>query len=177
MGATTRRIALEVGCSEGALYVHFKGRLTLFLAMLENILLDMIGPLSALGEKVGQGTVAGNLRDALAGVYRFQERASPLFAGLFADAKLLSAFRKSLLSTSQGPHLSLGALAGYIREEQNIGRVDGTLDASLAASILLSCCFFRAFNEHFFAKPLEPAWDIYAAHLVSAVLRATPKKG
>ena len=36
-GVTTRQIAQEVGCSEGVLYVHFKGRLELLLAMLERL--------------------------------------------------------------------------------------------------------------------------------------------
>ena len=36
-GITTREIAQEVGCSEGALYFHFKGRLELLVAMLEEI--------------------------------------------------------------------------------------------------------------------------------------------
>lgn len=40
-GVTTRQISHEVGCSEGALYVHFKGRLELLLAMLEKSLPDL----------------------------------------------------------------------------------------------------------------------------------------
>ena len=36
-GVTARQIAQEVGCSEGVLYVHFKGRLELLLAMLERL--------------------------------------------------------------------------------------------------------------------------------------------
>ena len=43
-GVTTRQISEEVGCSEGALYVHFKGRLELLLSMLEESLPDMLGP-------------------------------------------------------------------------------------------------------------------------------------
>lgn len=44
-GITTRQISEEAGCSEGALYVHFKGRLELLLAMLEESLSEMLGPL------------------------------------------------------------------------------------------------------------------------------------
>ena len=49
-GVTTRRISQKVGCSEGALYFHFKGRLDLLLAMLEESLPDMLGPLHTLRE-------------------------------------------------------------------------------------------------------------------------------
>src|SRR6516165_8883662 len=48
-GVTTRQISQEVGCSEGALYVHFKGRLELLLAMLEESLPNMLEPRQRLG--------------------------------------------------------------------------------------------------------------------------------
>ena len=41
-GITTRQISEEAGCSEGALYVHFNGRLELLLAMLEESLPEML---------------------------------------------------------------------------------------------------------------------------------------
>jgi len=55
-GVTTRQIAQEVGCSEGALYVHFDGRLELLLTMLEESLPDMLRPLQTLSESVGRGS-------------------------------------------------------------------------------------------------------------------------
>src|SRR5262245_50376272 len=59
-GVTTRQISKEVGCSEAALYVHFKGRLELLLAMLDESLPDMLGPLKTLRESVGQGSPHAN---------------------------------------------------------------------------------------------------------------------
>src|SRR5215475_12737065 len=55
-GVTTRQISKEVGCSEGALYVHFKGRLELLLAMLEESLPGMLKPLKELREATGSGS-------------------------------------------------------------------------------------------------------------------------
>jgi AcrR family transcriptional regulator len=170
-GVTTRRLSQEIGCSEGALYVHFESRLGLLLAMLEEILPDMVEPLESLTASIGQNSVEANLVSAVTGIYAFQSRAAPLFAGLFAEPDLLTAFRKSLLSQRKGPHLSIGALADYIRGEQHLRRIDADIDADVSASVLLSACFFRAFTERFFAKPIQPPWKQYAPLLVACALQ------
>src|SRR5208283_3116875 len=92
-GVTTRQIAEEAGCSEGALYVHFKSRLELLLAMLEESLPEMLGPLRTLQRQVGRGSPQVNLATALRGIFRFHQRATPRVAGLFADPELHAAFR------------------------------------------------------------------------------------
>src|SRR5271163_4521504 len=73
-GITTRQISEEAGCSEGALYVHFKGRLELLLAMLEETLPEMLGPLRALQQQVGRRSPQANLATALRGIFRFHQR-------------------------------------------------------------------------------------------------------
>src|SRR6266699_5740493 len=55
-GVTTRAIAEAVPCSEGAIYVHFKDRLELLLAVLQQALPEMLAPLHELEEKAGKGT-------------------------------------------------------------------------------------------------------------------------
>src|SRR5271166_280277 len=95
-GVTTRQIARETGCSEGALYVHFHGRLELLLAMLEESLPEMLGPLQILQKRVGRGSPQANLATALGGIYRFHQHATPLAAGLFAEPALHAAYRASL---------------------------------------------------------------------------------
>ena len=168
-GATTREISREAGCSEGTLYVHFKGRVELLLAMLEESLPEMLEPFRVLDELAGQNTPQANLEMALAGVCRFQRRVAPLFAGLFGEPKLLKAFRKSLLAQGKGPHLSIGALAQYIEAEQRLGRLGQGIDARLSAQMMVAAAFFRAFVEHFFARPCQPGWAQFAKELVAMV--------
>jgi AcrR family transcriptional regulator len=170
-GVTTRQISREVGCSEGALYVHFKGRLELLLAMLEESLPDARQSLRALEGRAGEGSPQTNLVTAITGLYRFHRRVVPLFAGLFAEPKLLAAYRKSLIAQNKGPHLAIEALEKYIEVEQKLGRLDTKIDANLAASMLLSSCFLRAFVEHFFDRPMRPAWDKFAAQLVASIVK------
>ena len=168
-GVTTRQISQEVGCSEGALYVHFKGRLELLLAMLEESLPEMLRPLQTLRESVGRGTPHVNLASALLGIFKFQRRVVPGSAGLFAEPELLVAYRGSLARQGKGPHLSMAALADYIAAEQELGRIDSGVDAKLAAYLLMSSSFFRAFMENFSGKAMQPCWDQFAKKLVAAV--------
>src|SRR5215469_18327749 len=106
-GVTTREISRAVGCSEAALYVHFKGRLELLLAMLEESLPGMLRPLEALKESVGHGSPQENLIRALGGIFTFHKHIVPATAGLFAEPGLLAAYRNSLKRESKGPHLSM----------------------------------------------------------------------
>jgi AcrR family transcriptional regulator len=169
-GVTTRQISQEVGCSEGALYVHFKGRLELLLAMLEESLPGMLRPLQVLKESVGHGSPHGNLVRALEGVFKFHQRIVPRTAGLFAEPELLTAYRNSLERQGKGPQLSMRVLEEYIRSEQRLGRIDTRVDANFAAFLLMSASFYRAFIEQFFGRSMQPAWNKFAAQLVASVV-------
>lgn len=169
-GVTTRQISQEVGCSEGALYVHFKGRLDLLLTMLEESLPDMLGPLQALRESLGHGSTHDNLLRALSGIFKFHQSVVPRTAGLFAEPELLAAYRNSLNRQGKGPHLSLRVLEEYIHSEQQLGRIATHVHAKLAASLMMSASFFRAFVENFFDKSLQPAWGGFAEQLVTTLV-------
>jgi AcrR family transcriptional regulator len=171
-GVTTRQISRKVGCSEGALYVHFKGRLELLLAMLEECLPDARQSLHKLEASPGRSSPQKNLVMALTGLYRFHQRVVPLFGGLFAEPKLLAAYRKSLIAHNKGPHLAIAALERYIEAEQKMQRIDKHIDAHLTAYILLSSCFLRAFVEHFFATSMQPRWNEFLEDLVAQVTQA-----
>jgi AcrR family transcriptional regulator len=169
-GVTTRQISEKVGCSEGALYVHFKGRLELLLAMLEESLPDMLDPFRTLQESIGRNTPHANLEMAITGIYKFQSRVAPLFGSLFAEPKLLDVYRKHLTSQNKGPHLSIAVLERYITAEQKLGRIHKKIDPKMSAYLLLSSLFFRAFVEHFFDRPMQPPWSKFAKGLVVAVV-------
>lgn len=168
-GVTTRQISQEVGCSEGALYVHFKGRLELLLAMLEESLPRMLQPLQALQESVGRGSAQDNLVQALNGIFKFHQRVVPATAGLFAEPELLAAYRNSLKGQGKGPHLSMRVLAEYVRSEQRIGRIASHIEANMAASLVMSSSFFRAFSEQFFGTSMRPGWKEFAKLLIATV--------
>lgn len=152
-GTTTRQIAETVGCSEGALYVHFKDRMELLMAVLEDSLPDMLEPLHALADAAGRSTPQRNLEKALEGIFLFHQRVTPMVAGLFAEPHLLARYRKSLARSAKGPHRAISRLADYIRREQELGRISSRVDADAAATLQMSASFFRAFTEQFFGQP------------------------
>jgi len=169
-GVTTRQISQEVGCSEGALYVHFKGRLELLLAMLEESLPGMLRPLQVLRESVGHGSPHHNLVRALEGIFKFHQRIVPATAGLFAEPELLAAYRNSLERQGKGPHLSTRVLEEYIHSEQRLARIDSRVDANFAAYLLMSASFYRAFIEQFFGTSMHPTWNKFAEQIVAKAI-------
>ncbi len=155
--ATTRAIAEQAGCSEAALYVHFGNRLELLLAVLEESLPDMLVPLKALEQSVGALTPRQNLAKSLRAIFAFHERVVPMLCGLFAEPQLLAAYRESLTARSKGPHGAIARLQKYISAEQTLGRIDQTVDAETAATMLMASSFFKAFVSQFFGGPRPSA--------------------
>ncbi len=168
-GITTREIAQQVGCSEGALYFHFSSRLDLLLAMLKESLPDMLGPLGVLRDSVGRSSPHANLASALRGIFEFHRRIVTGTGSLFAEPMLLVAYRECLARQDKGPQLSMAALADYIAAEQDLGRIDTTVSPQLAAYLLMSSSFYRAFMEKFTGKPMQPSWNRFSRQLVAAV--------
>jgi len=146
-GVTTRAIAEAVPCSEGAIYVHFKDKLDLFLAVLQASLPEMLTPLHALEKKVGMGTPRQNLGIALAGLMRFHDRVTPMLCSLLMEPELLQRFRQSLNASGKGPHRGIATLAHYIEREQQLGRIETHVDAKTAASVLMAYSFFHTFTS------------------------------
>ena len=153
----------------GRIVCPFQGAGGAALGVLEESLPDMLEPFRNIQEAVGRNTPQGNLEMALTGIYRFQTRVAPLFAGLFAEPELLRAFRRSLTSQDKGPQLSIGAIASYIEAEQKLGRMSRQIDANVCGQLLVGSTFFRAFVEHFFDKPLQPSWANFAKELVAII--------
>ena len=129
----------------------------------------MLKPLEALRQSVGSGSPQQNLAKALGGIFKFHQRIVSASAGLFAEPELLTAYRNSLAREGRGPHLSMLALEEYILSEQQLARIDSKVDAKLAAYLLMASSFFRAFNEQFFAKPMQPLWSVFAKQLIATV--------
>ena len=167
-GVTTRAIAEAVPCSEGAIYVHFRDRLELLLAVLEEALPAMREPLRVLDRQAGQATPAKNLRGAVAGLLRFHKRVTPMLCALLMDQELRQRFADSLLREGKGPRRGIATLARYIERERNLGRVDPRVDARTAAAVLMAGSFFAAFTAQLFGTPRT----IDAKRLVALTLRA-----
>ena len=68
-------------------------------------------------------------------------------------------------------------LQNYIAAEQRLGGIDQGVDPKLAAYLLMSASFFRAFSEQFFGGgPMVPAWSKLVKQLIAAVVPAMGTK-
>jgi AcrR family transcriptional regulator len=165
---TTRAIAEQAGCSEAALYVHFDNRLTLLLAVLEESLPEMLLPLKALEQSIGTYTPQQNLGKSLRAIFAFHQRVVPMLCGLFADPQLLTAYRESLTTHNKGPHGAIARLQKYISAEQALGRIDKTVDAEIAATLLMASSFFKSFVSQFFGSP-KPSAVVFEKLVAAAI--------
>lgn len=145
-GVTTRAIAEEVPCSEGAIYVHFASRVELLFAVLEQNLPAMLTPLQVLEENVGKQTVEHNLLFAVEGLQHFHNRTASMLSSLFSEPVLLTKFRTELMTKAKGPRGAIAHITRYIRAEQELGRVDAFIDPEIVGSVLMSSCFFYSFT-------------------------------
>ncbi|MFI7706300.1 TetR/AcrR family transcriptional regulator [Nonomuraea sp. NPDC049480] len=169
VGATTKRIARQAGCSEALLYKHFPGKEALFLAVLLERM-PALGPaLARLRKGVGQGDVAANLTDFTVAAVEFYTRAAGIASGLLADPSLLAGFRSMLAEIGTGPHTPIMVLAEIIKAEQAAGRIDADMDPQAAAAMLMGACFHRANLSHFADPPDDDR--TWAAGIVGTLLR------
>ncbi|HEY4379580.1 MAG TPA: helix-turn-helix domain-containing protein [Acidobacteriaceae bacterium] len=168
VGVTTRAIAAAVPCSEGAIYVHFSGRLELLLAVLEASLPEMLIPLHALDSEIGRKTPEQNMIKAVQGLRKFHTRVVPMLSSLLAEPELLSGFRESMAKRGGGPNGGIARIRNYIAAEQSLGRLSGDIDAEQVAVTLMSVSFFQAFTSGLFGRQV-PSWN--PARMVKSLLR------
>jgi AcrR family transcriptional regulator len=142
LGASTREIAREAGVADGTLYVHFKDRIDLFLAMIDESLPPFVEPLKRLRETVGKRSVRANLTEVLNGTVSFHEQLLPMFTAILADPALSRAFQKRLAAQNRGPHLAIDAISAYLAAEQKLGRVNPRANVRASALLLFGASHF-----------------------------------
>jgi AcrR family transcriptional regulator len=167
--ATTREIAAAASVSEATLYKHFLDKQDLFLAVLAERIPLLSAVIADLPDRVGLGTVRENLEAVTAAAIEFYAVVFPMGASLFAEPKLLNAFRDGLIERGTGPHKPLQALAAYLEAERERGRLAPDVDPPAVAALLLGACFHRALLIHFDAPPIT-ATDRTAPEALVAAL-------
>ena len=166
---TTREIAQEAGCAEGTIFKHFKRKDDLSLAVVLENAPKFKGIIAQ--QRAGKGSVQKNLEDIALAVLRFSEKLIPLAAALFADTNLLVRQRQALSESRRGPKEAFELIAGYISEEQQLGRINRDAVPLIVSSLFLGSCFHRAFLRQAIGKHLLPMSDReFAAALVRTLM-------
>ncbi|OKI93357.1 TetR family transcriptional regulator [Streptomyces sp. CB01249] len=135
-GLTSRAVTDEAGCAKGVLHRHFAD----FDAFLAELVLDRAAELDArartLGESAGTGTVAGNLTDALTGLF------GPVPVAIIPLITFRDELRARLREATPGGGIAVlaqitAAVSGYLTEERALGRVSAGADIdSLTLSLV-----------------------------------------
>ncbi|WP_016905295.1 TetR/AcrR family transcriptional regulator [Streptomyces xiaopingdaonensis] len=170
---TTKEIAEEAQCSEGAMYRHFRSKEELFLAVLAErmpgllpVLRDLPGQLDA-GEDV-RATLERVTEEALA----FYRESIPMTLSVFSEPKLMVSHRSWMQENQVGPHRAVELLAAYLESAKRAGAVGAEVDPDASARLLLGACFLSAYNEEL--MPTSPPSDraVQTRALVDQLWRA-----
>lgn len=135
--ATTREIARAAGCAEGSIYVHFRDKSELLVALVVERRPEF-ARLLELPSLAGRRTPRANLEAFVVDAVALLEELLPLLSGLMADPELLARYAEQLRERRAGPYEVLEALRAYLRAEQRAGRLDAGLDPAFTAALLIS---------------------------------------
>lgn len=177
-GLTTREIAREAGCSDGALYVHFQDKAHLMASLCERWTPDLRAFLGSLIERVGAASVEENLHDIAVRALRVYRDMLPTTFAIAGDPELLEYHRAALKAADRGPKVSIDAVAAYISAEQRLGRVRADADSIMSANVLMGSCWQRAALYHYFGEDLMKVDDAtYARELAALLMRGLHQEG
>lgn len=144
---TTKEIARKTGLSEGALYRHFEHKEEVFFAILTKHLPAFLDTLRT--HTAGIGTLSENLEAIALASIRYYKQILPISASFIADTDLLVKYREVLHQINGGPHTFFEVVAAYIKEEQQLGRIEKHVPAMSLAILLLGPCFQYEFLRQF----------------------------
>ena len=156
---TTKEIALAAGLSEAALYRYFTDKTDLFLCVIGERVPQFISALNDLPERVGHRTVRINLEEIARVALQFYDHTLPIATALFSEPDLLARHQEQLRKKAAGPQRTIDLLAGYVRAEQRLGRLNQRADPEAAASLLLGACAARSLMRRFIGEHDAPEED------------------
>ncbi|NGO66938.1 TetR/AcrR family transcriptional regulator [Streptomyces boncukensis] len=175
---TTKEIAREAGCSEAALYKHYRSKEEIYVRVLRDRLPRLNPLLDELARDPGDAGVAHNLTRVAGHAVRFYAESFPITASLFAEPALRKRHFDGVRELGQGPHKPLEALAGYLRAERERGAIRADADVDAAAALLLGACAQRAFvYDAAEGAPAPESDEVFVAGLVRTLMRGLGGEG
>jgi AcrR family transcriptional regulator len=170
---TTKEIAGVAGVSEASIYYHFEDK----PALVEAVILDgILAPFQSFTrgfpERAAERPVGVALLDFATALSAFWERILPLLSAVQSDADLRSRFRKRVNALDLGPHRGVRLIGGYLRSQQNAGRVRRDVDPEKTAMLICGACYLLGFQKHMLgpdARRKLPALRATIEHMAALV--------
>jgi AcrR family transcriptional regulator len=147
-GLTTKEVAVRAGASEASVYYHFKDKVGLVQAVIEEGLEPLREIDASMFALIAERPLDEGLDRIAAALERFFTRVMPVFAAIQTNAELRRAFGERMAAQGLGPHRGVAALSAYLADQRERGRVDTDADTEAAAIMLMGACFLRVFNRH-----------------------------
>jgi AcrR family transcriptional regulator len=147
-GLTTKAVAERAGASEASVYYHFKDKVGLVQAVIEEGLEPLREINATMFARLADRPLADGLEQIAAAFERFFTRVTPVFAAIQTNAELRREFGERMAVQGLGPHRGVGVVSSYLDDQKARGHVDPGADTEAAALMLMGACFLRVFNRH-----------------------------
>ena len=145
---TSKAVAERAGASEASVYYHFKDKVGLVQAAVQ----EGLAPVREINEtefgKLAERPLADGLSEIALAFERFFTRVMPVFSAIQGDPELRIEFGKRMSAQNMGPHRGVEAVSSYLEAQQERGRVDPAVDTEAAALQLVGTCLLRAFTRY-----------------------------
>ncbi len=169
--ATTKEIARAAGLSEGTLYNYFESKEDLWLDVLSaQQLPGFIALVRSFPERAGTATVRANLEEMARVALAFYLKSVPMGAAVQAEPALLNRLRVAVAARHAGPQRANENVAAYLRAEQDLGRLNRSVNPGAASYLLLGACFQKAHWLQFLNEETQEGFEIQFAREIVDVL-------
>jgi AcrR family transcriptional regulator len=142
---TTRAVSARAQVSEGSIFYHFKDRLGLLTAAIEDALSALLAPNPIPLAGPDLPTVLSDFMDRLEA---FLEHILVILVAARSDPQLQAALQSYLGRNDLGPHRGITLLADYFRHQQNAGIIRSDVNPEALAAMVYSCSFQLAGQQY-----------------------------
>lgn len=167
-GVTTRSIAQAAGCSEGSIYNHFATKEDLVASAVGECIARYPARIDELAASPGSGDIPTQLRSIAVPAMAFYRRIAPVFGGALDG---VHEHATAVHDAGHGPWRQIERIAGWLRAEQERGRIHPDADPAAAATALLGACLFQAVVAVGWGEHLAPDDDVAVDRAVAAAWR------
>ena len=144
-----------------------------YLAMLQDRLPVYVHSLSAAIARAGYDSVEENLSSIARATIDFYAGILPVKVTVLAVPAQLIGLRNAMKARGLGPDRAEDGIAGYVLDEQRLGRVAADADPRASARLLLGACLSYSFSAMLLCEDGVPATDEYVPSVVRG-LRLAP---
>jgi AcrR family transcriptional regulator len=153
--ATTQRIAMAAGCSEGTIYRHFRSKEDVFIAILAERVPKFLIAMRSVSDKTATSDTRSNLALIMRSALDFYNVTIPITAALFSDPRLMARRQEWMRENDVWLH-PLTELTRYVACEQAARGFAAEAAPQSIAGQLLGACYLRAYGKQFTAvSPLS----------------------